>query len=238
MLPQSLTTRPHALLLDAGDTLLFMDYTALTDALRSLGEVVSRARLEAAMFTAKGAYQRIVREKSQHENGWFALVRALLVEAGVAQERAQSLLQPLRAMHDDFYFWRSVPTDLAPALERARAAGVRLGIVSNSEGRLVSVLERVGIRPWFEVVIDSHLEGVAKPDPAIFQRALSRLGVAPERAIYAGDLPEIDLVGAHAAGMHAVLVDALGSYRDQPQLPSVASVAQLVDELLSLPAHG
>jgi putative hydrolase of the HAD superfamily len=236
MLPKSLTTRPHALLLDAGDTLLFMDYGALTDALRDLGEVVPRERLERAMFTAKAAYQRIVREKSQHENGWFALVRALLVGAGVAEARAQSLLAPLRAIHDDFYFWRSVPVDLGPALQRARTAGIRLSIVSNSEGRLLSVLERVGIRDWFEVVVDSHLEGLAKPDPAIFQRALGRLGVAPARAIYAGDLPEIDLVGANAAGMHAVLVDALGSYRDQPELPSVGSVAQLVDELLQLPA--
>src|SRR6185312_5560326 len=50
-----------------------------------------------------------------------------------------------------------------------------------------------------------------------FQRALQRMGVAPANAIYAGDLPEVDLVGANAAGMHAALVDAYGAYVARPE---------------------
>jgi FMN phosphatase YigB (HAD superfamily) len=61
------------------------------------------------------------------------------------------------------------------------------------------------------------------------------MGVAPERSIYAGDLPEVDLVGANAAGMHAVLVDAFDTYVARREYPRVDSVAQLVDELLALP---
>jgi putative hydrolase of the HAD superfamily len=236
MLPESLKIRPEALLLDAGDTVLFMDYGALADALHALGETVAKEQLERSMPVAKSAYQTVVRDNAQHEHGWFVLMRSLLLEAGVKAERAEGLLQSLRAIHEDFYFWRNVPADVPTALARARDAGIRIGVVSNSEGKLQSVFERVGLLPWFEVVVDSHLEGVAKPDPAIFQIALTRLGVAAERAIYAGDLPEIDLVGAHAAGMHGVLVDALDSYRARPDLPRVVSVAQLVDELLQLPA--
>lgn len=235
MLPESLKTRPEALLLDAGDTILFMDYGALAEALAKLGEEVAADQLARAMPLAKSAYQTVVREKAQHEHGWFVLMRSLLLEAGIAPQRAEGLLSPLRAIHEDFYFWRSVPPEAAEALSRARDAGIRIGVVSNSEGRLQSVFERVGLLPLFEVVVDSHLEGVAKPDPRIFQIAAERMGIAPERAIYAGDLPEIDLVGANAAGMHAVLVDALDSYKARPDLPRVHSVAQLVDELLALP---
>lgn len=235
MLPESLKQRPQALLLDAGDTILFMDYSALAQALAKLGEHVAIDQLERAMPVAKSAYQTVVREKAQHEHGWFVLVRSLLLEAGIAPERAEGLLAPLRAIHEDFYFWRSVPPEVPAALGRARDAGIRIGVVSNSEGRLQSVFERIGILSWFEVVIDSHLEGVAKPDPRIFHIALERMGIAPEHAIYAGDLPEIDLVGANAAGMHAVLVDTLDSYKARPDLPRVKSVAQLIEELLALP---
>ena len=236
MLPPHLTTRPEALLLDAGDTIIFMDYGALAEALANLGEHVEPDQLERSMPVAKSAYQTVVRENAQHEHGWFVLVRSLLLEAGVGAERAEGLLQPLRAIHEDFYFWRKPPNGLSDALSRAREAGIRLGVVSNSEGRLESVLDRIGLSGWFEVIVDSHLEGVAKPDPEIFARALTRMGVAPANAIYAGDLPEVDLVGADAAGMHGVLVDAFGAYVARPELPRVASVSQLVDELLALPA--
>lgn len=236
MLPESLHTRPQALLLDAGDTILFMDFHALAEAIGQLGDQVDPAQLERAMPVAKSAYQTVVRDKAQHEHGWFVLVRSLLLEAGIAPERAEGLLAPLRSVHEDFYFWRAVPSDLPEALSRARDAGIRLGVVSNSEGRLQSVFERLNLLHWFEVVVDSHLEGVAKPDPRIFQIALERMGLNAERAIYAGDLPEIDLVGAHAAGMHATVVDAFDTYVARPELPRVKSVAQLIDELLALPA--
>jgi putative hydrolase of the HAD superfamily len=235
MLPSSLTNRPLALLLDAGDTLLFMDYDALSQALASLAVSVAPERLERGMFVAKSAYQTVVSESSQHENGWFVLVRSLLLQAGIPTAEAEPLLAPLRKLHEEFYFWRKVPAELPDALARARDAGMRLGVVSNSEGRLQSVLERVGLSPLLEVVIDSHLEGVSKPDPEIFHRALFRMHVPAARAIYAGDLPEIDLAGAQAAGMHGVLVDAFDSYRARPDLPRVSSVAQLIDELLALP---
>ena len=83
-------------------------------------------------------------------------------------------------------------------------------------------------------MIDSHLEGVQKPNPEIFRRALTRLGVPPERAIYAGDIPEVDVLGARAAGMEGVVIDAFGHYAGT-DWPRVGSVAELIDHLLALP---
>ena len=77
--------------------------------------------------------------------------------------------------------------------------------------------------------------GGPKPDPEIFRRALTRMGLRPEQALYAGDIPEVDILGARAAGMEAVLIDAGGHYRDQPQWPRLASVEELVTRLLALP---
>lgn len=229
------TTRPAALLLDAGDTLIFCDADAVAAAARAEGVAIDAACIDAGMHAAKRRYQEsLVRGRGSHEDGWSLLVHELLVLAGVASERARAILPALRRAHDDFYFWRKVPAGLPDALTRARTAGIRLGVVSNSEGRLLSVFERVGLAPHFEVVIDSHLEGVQKPDPEIFRRALARLGVAPERAIYAGDIPEVDVLGARAAGMEGVVIDAFGHYAGS-HWPRTGSVAQLVDALLELP---
>lgn len=236
MLPTSLRMRPDALFLDAGDTLIFLDCDAVAEALAGLGEVVPSARIEAAVFASKRAYQDSLQRGTGHENGWSVLMRVLLTEAGVPLARAQALLPAMRAIHDDFYFWRKVPDGLPAALQRAAAAGIRLAVISNSEGRLESVLARVGLREHFELIIDSHLEGVSKPDAEIFRRALIRTGVAAERALYAGDIPEVDLLGAQNAGMHGVLVDAFDHYVSRPELPRLRSVAVLVNELLALPS--
>lgn len=228
--------RPQALLLDAGDTLLFFDSEAVAYELRVLGVSVDPAALDGALHAAKRAYQARLATGHTHEDGWNVLVGELLTLAGVAPAVVAKHLPALRRIHDDFYFWRKVPDELPAALDRARAAGIKLAIVSNSEGRLRYVLERVGLHAHFELVIDSHLEGVQKPDPEIFRRALVRLGVHAERSIYAGDIPEVDVHGAERVGMHGVLIDGGGHYASLTTVARSRSVAELIDALLSLPA--
>ncbi len=228
------TSRPAGLLLDAGDTLIFFDGAAMAAVLREQGESCEPARLEASLHAAKRRYQQGLVRGASHEDGWSILVHELLAQAGFAGERARELLPALRRAHDEFYFWRRVPDGLLPALERARAADMRIGVVSNSEGKLRSVFERVGLLPYLDLVVDSHLEGLQKPDPEIFRRALSRLELEPSRAIYAGDIPEVDVLGARGAGMEGVLVDAFNDY-EGTDWPRVRSVAELIDKLLALP---
>ena len=231
-----LTRRPAALLLDAGDTIIFFDPRAMAEALATEGHVLDPDRIGAALHLAKRHYQSELSRGVSHLDGWSILVEDLLVRAGLEPTHAREVLPALKRAHLDFNFWRRVPEDLAAALVRAREAGIRLGVVSNSEGKLLGLLERLELAPHFELILDSQLEGVQKPDPEIFRRALARMGVAAERALYAGDIPEVDVLGARGAGMHGVLIDTPGHYRDQPEWPSVPSVSALVDTLLRLPA--
>jgi HAD superfamily hydrolase (TIGR01509 family) len=225
---------PDALLLDAGDTLIFFDAGAVSAALAAEGVQLAAAPLDAALYPAKQHYQQALTCGVAHADGWDVLMGELLVRAGLERGSALRVLPALRRVHDEFYFWRRVPDGLPAALERARKAGLRLGIVSNSEGRLASVLARVGLAPHFEFVIDSHIEGVNKPDPEIFHRALARLGIAPERALYAGDIPEVDVLGARAAGMPGVLIDPFDHHAGS-SWPRAPSVEALIDALLALP---
>jgi FMN phosphatase YigB (HAD superfamily) len=225
---------PDALLLDAGDTLIFFDGGAVSAALSAEGVELAVAALDAAVHPAKQHYQRALTRGLAHDDGWAVLIHELLVRAGLESDSAQRVLPALRRAHDEFYFWRRVPEGLPAALTRAQKAGLRLAIVSNSEGRLASVLARVGLASHFELVVDSQLEGVNKPDPEIFHRALARLSVAPARALYAGDIPEVDVLGARAAGMPGVLIDPF-DHHAASNWPRVPSVESLIDALLALP---
>ncbi|GAB4208009.1 MAG: hypothetical protein OHK0013_26060 [Sandaracinaceae bacterium] len=222
-------------LLDAGNTVVFLDHEAVADIVTSHGHLADARVLASVEGVAKRRYEALLREGVSHEDAWGLYLRVLLEQGGLSPEAARAMIAPLRRAHDAFNLWRRVPTDLRPALARLRALGFRVAIVSNSEGRLLELFARLGLGDAFEAVVDSHFEGVRKPDPEIFRRALSRLGVPAARAVYLGDIPGVDVDGAHAAGMKAVLVDALGFYPEHSASPRVASVGAWVDAYVEGP---
>ena len=158
-------------------------------------------------------------------------LEALFRLAGVPDARMGEVRECLRQMHRERHLWCSVHEHTHEALARLRAAGLRLGIVSNSDGRVDQALSAAGLREYFDVVIDSSVFGAEKPDPAIFRAALEALDVAPDEALYVGDLYDVDVLGARAAGMDAVLLTAGGAGRSLP-CRTAASIDELVDALL------
>lgn len=89
---------------------------------------------------------------------------------------------------------------VVPALDRLRAAGVPMVVVSNWDWGLPDHLERLGLAPYFAGVVTSGGAGVAKPDPRIFAPALERLGLPPADVAHLGD-EDVDRDGAAAAGL-------------------------------------
>lgn len=116
--------------------------------------------------------------------------------------------------------------DALPALRELRAHGYRLGIVSNWEPWLPVVLDRIGMSPLLDTIAVSGAEGIEKPDPALFELALKRMGVKPERAAYVGDSPTHDVEPALSLGMGAVLVDRYGRHEGVHR-PTIASLGML-----------
>lgn len=90
-------------------------------------------------------------------------------------------------------------------LASLRAAGFELGIITNGK-QIVQQrkIDRLGFAPLVDTILISESEGIKKPDPRIFQRALERLEVAPAEALYVGDHPIADVQGAVSAGLSAV----------------------------------
>jgi len=103
-------------------------------------------------------------------------------------------------------------------------------VISNSNGTVAAILDRLGLGPHLDFVIDSSEVGVEKPDPRIFQIALDRAGLRAHEAAYVGDLYSIDVVGARAAGLSAILMDPGGCWppRDCPTATSALDAVRLL----------
>jgi putative hydrolase of the HAD superfamily len=126
-------------------------------------------------------------------------------------------------------------SDVRRTLERLRSEGRRLGIISNSrsEWALREMLESVGILGYFQAVVSSGSEGVEKPDPEIFRRAVLRLGVGVDEAFYVGDLAYTDARAAERAGLAAVWLnrDGTGFGTDPPEITSLSELPRWVARL-------
>jgi putative hydrolase of the HAD superfamily len=136
----------------------------------------------------------------------------------------------LLGLHREKHLWASVKAGTSEALEALRAAGYRLAVISNSDGRAVEGLAAAGLLAHFEAVIDSELVGCEKPDPRIFLTALERMGLSPAEALYVGDIYEVDVVGARRAGLDVILLDPLGNHpgRDVRVARSLREVVEIV----------
>ena len=134
--------------------------------------------------------------------------------------------------------WAIFP-DVVPTLERLRARGIRVGVISNASSEMVQFLKKIDLFPYFDLVCVSAIEGARKPDSRIFQWALQRAGVAPGEAIHVGDMFLEDVLGAVKAGIRPFLIDR-GARRMFPHHPEtvgpggqqVVQVVQGLEELL------
>lgn len=194
----------RAVLFDAGNTLLFLDYARMAAAVGgALGLPLTGAGLAAA---APAAARSMERARLSDRERAIAYLEALFLAAGIPEARLGEVHELLTRMHGEQHLWSGTAADAHDALARLRRVGLKLGIVSNSDGRVEEALRAAGLLTYFDVVVDSSVAGVEKPDPAIFRAALDALGVGPAEALYVGDLYEVDVLGANAAGIPAVLL--------------------------------
>lgn len=121
--------------------------------------------------------------------------------------------------------WDQILPGTRDALERIRKQ-YAIAVISNADGRIDDVLRRCGIVDCFASITDSGNVGHEKPHPAIFAAALREMQADPAESLYVGDVYSVDYVGARNAGMHAVLFDVAGAYRDS-EFPRVESLTEL-----------
>jgi HAD superfamily hydrolase (TIGR01509 family) len=194
------------LFLDAGGVLVHPSWTRVSAALAEVGVMVDAARLAAAEPHA-------MRVLDDRQRGWMYF-NLILDQVGVPLSEATDVaLASLREYHQAHNLWEHVEADVVPALRAFRQRGLRLVVVSNANGRLGHLFDRLDLTRWFDAVLDSHEWGVEKPDPRLFHLALAESGAVAGRTVHVGDLYHVDVAGARQAGLAgAVLYDTADLY--------------------------
>src|SRR5262245_2473089 len=208
---RSMSTGPRvrAVIFDAGYTLLEMDYGEVTGFLRSRGLPVDEA---AVIDAERRARMRLDAERAaeatRERTGEGRYVRYLLEYLGIFDDaERRAVAEWRRGFNVPIGLCHQADGQAAKALQSARAAGLVVGVISNSNGSVRLALERAGLAAYLHFVIDSSVVKMAKPDPRIFRLGLEAAGTGADATVYIGDSYFVDVVGARQAGLGAVLFD-------------------------------
>jgi HAD superfamily hydrolase (TIGR01549 family) len=201
------------LFLDAGGVLVTPNWQRVSAALGAHGVTVTAGALQAADPLARRdidfGHQPAA---SDRQRGW-AYFNLVLGHCAVAQSpQTDAALDDLQDYHAEHNLWETVTPGAPEALDRLRAMGVKLVVVSNANGRLKVLFERLDLARRFDVMLDSSEEGVEKPDPRLFEIALEKSGARREETLHVGDLYHVDVQGARSAGIDAILFDPADLY--------------------------
>jgi putative hydrolase of the HAD superfamily len=223
----------RAIFFDAGNTLIHMDYDAIAAALGREGVVVTAVDVQRAEWRARVRLDATFQPgaSTEHPSTGERYLAFLLEELGVASPATRAaLITWRRAYNLPRGLWTVAEPEAEAALALARRSGLLTAVISNSNGTIAEILDGLGLTRHLDFVIDSSTVGVEKPDPRIFQLALARAEVEPGQAAYIGDLYSIDVLGARAAGLHAILMDPGRCWppRDCPTAPTVLDAVRLI----------
>ncbi|PYN45968.1 MAG: hypothetical protein DME00_20535 [Candidatus Rokuibacteriota bacterium] len=199
----------RALVFDAGHTLLEMDYARLTAYLVSRGHDLGEAAVTGAERRARIRLD-VEREAqaTRGRTGEGRYVRYLVDYLGIEDDAERTAIAEWRrGFNVPIGLCHQADGEAAKALQRARDAGLIVGVISNSNGSVQRALEEAGLAAHLQFVIDSSVVGIAKPDPRIFELGVRAAGTTPEETVYVGDSYFVDVVGAQRAGLGAVLFD-------------------------------
>jgi len=220
---------------DVGNTLLFPDRPHILAPLHQRNIHPTIEQLHAAERITKRKFDAILEGGGTLDHGfWSMYYMHLLEDVGVQDEALHHQLADSMRYSAN---WSRMLPGTREILDRL-AKQFRLGVISNADGKVATVLERCGIAECFGTITDSGVVGHEKPHPAIFQAALQSMNAQPHESLYVGDVYSVDYLGATRAGMQAILFDVAGTYRDRSLL-RVESLEELERrlKLASVPSH-
>ena len=224
---------------DYGQTLGELDTDYLARRIGERGQLVTRERLDAASPAAWREYDAAKQRGEVARVAWSSFMTTLLGGAGAWTTRADgaavtaSLVDFLWSEQPRNNLWRRAIAGMAELCGELSASGVPLGIISNSEGRLVELLDHMDLHKFFPVVADSGVLGIEKPDRRIFDWTAVELGVTTADLIHVGDAWVADVEGALGVGARVIWITAEQTTRPLPTGVVTATTASDVRAALA-----
>ncbi len=228
----SIPTRPRAILFDVGMTLVHPDGTVISEELaaRGVSGVTASDAGAALQMACDASHMRL-------PSAYDAIGRTGLAFAGALGLPPEPTVAALRTCLTERDLYRELDPHAASVLQTLRDLGIVLAVVSNSDGSLLEELDRWSLRGYFDVIVDSTVAGVEKPDPGIFRIAVEQLQLNAKDCWYVGDHVLNDVVGGMAAGIgEIVLYDRFDLYRHIPGVHRITELPGLVTLAKEVPA--
>jgi putative hydrolase of the HAD superfamily len=232
----------RAVFFDVGETLVYAHPSPaeiMSAICAEAGVQLTVAQLEAAERAVaprvlerqrQGPLYSISAENSQRF--WTWVYEQILDELAVPPRRHRELANRFHRQFNTLETWQLYP-DAMPALEavaeRRRAGGLSVGVLSNWEDWLETLLTQLELSGFFDFVVVSASAQLEKPDPAIFRLALERAGVSASQALHVGDSLHADVYGALHAGIRPVLLDRRGRYAADQVPEGAAKITTLME---------
>jgi putative hydrolase of the HAD superfamily len=235
----------RVILFDLGNTLIYDDPASWKDVFQRADDALwaslhkfdigsSPAELYGRHETLLHYYYEL-REGDLDEPGISTVLRALLDEhkITISEAKLQSALRSMYAVTQTN--WQAE----GDALQVVRAlweSDFRLGIISNGaeDMNTFELIDKAGLRSYFEFILSSAAYGKRKPHPGIFQAALHHFRIPPEQSIMIGDNYEADILGAHRLGINTVWVKRRVPVLEQTPLIQPDAIVSTLSEIPSL----
>jgi putative hydrolase of the HAD superfamily len=230
--------------LDAAGT-LFHVRGSVADVYLQYGEKYGLKRTPAMIEAVNAAFTRAFRDapapvfhvsdpreiKRSERLWWFDVFHNVFYRVGMFDGFDEYFEEVFQAF-DGPAHWVLYPETLS-VLKGLKSQGYELGIISNFDSRLFTILRALGLSEFFQTVTLSTLAHAAKPGAQIFRVALEKHAVDPDDAVHVGDSVKDDLEGARMAGLHPVLLNRAAGR--QPEVSAI-SATPVIQSLEALPA--
>lgn len=225
-----MTEKPF-LIFDAGGVLVFPDFDLLADIANRVGIETSSREIAEEHANLLRAFDEHVAQHHQFPSIQYFL--DLFKRVADSDERATAATQLTLQADKEKHIWATTQPWVGEALQELKNLDYQMAVISNSDGRVDAIMQDLELREYFEIVIDSFVVGVEKPEKKIFEIALEKLSVDPQKAIFIGDIYFIDIWGANQAGLGAIHLDRMNLYADWNgvHIPSVKELPGLLAEM-------
>ena len=157
---------------------------------------------------------------------WRDVVRRVFSEVGMI-DNFDKFFDQVYDKFRDSQGWVLFP-ETTKVLGELKSRGVKLGVISNFDDRIYTVMRSLEILSFFEAVTISSQTGFCKPDPPIFEAAIRALDMPPSEILLVGDSLHDDVEAGLQVGLNAVLIDRSGRYASLSHIQRIASLEELL----------
>jgi putative hydrolase of the HAD superfamily len=217
-----------AVLFDAAETLFTTRGSVgeiYGDVARQFGSTTPSSEIQAAFVRQFRHSGPLARE--DEKQWWKDVVFRVFSDVGMVRD-FDRFFEAVYNKFRDSQGWALFP-ETREVLEGLKARGLKLGVISNFDSRVYSVMRSLEILQFFDAVTISSEAGYAKPHPEIFKTALRMLQVQGSRTVLVGDSLDDDVEAAKLVGIHSVLLDRTGRHPEFDSAPKIQNLRQVFD---------